>query len=123
MAIRRFVVPVTVDAAGDATVYSSVINGSLQSIAYVKTNFADGVDFTITTETTLQTLWAELNVNLAVVKQPRGPNHSTAGVAALYAAGGTAVNSPIAIAGERVKIVVAAGGVSTSGAFHITVDG
>ena len=40
-------------------------------IQYVKTDYTDGVDFTITTETTGQTLWTESNVNAAAVKAPR----------------------------------------------------
>lgn len=123
MAVRRFVVPVTVDALGDATAYSPPIYGRLISISYVKTDYANGVDFVITTETTGETLWSESNVNAAATRYPRAATHSTAGVAALYAGGGTAVNGRIGIGGDRVKIVVAQGGVSKSGAFHITVQG
>ena len=88
----------------------------------MKTDYTDGVDFTITTETTGQTLWTESNVNAAAVKAPRQATHSTAGVAALYASGGTAVNDRVAIGRERVKIVIAAGGATKTGVFHITVD-
>lgn len=123
MTIRRFVVPVTVDASGDATAYSPPVYGSLVSISYVKTDYANGVDFVITTETTGETLWAEDNVNATATRYPRGATHSTAGVASLYASGGTAVNGRISIGGDRVKIVVAQGGVSTTGTFHIVVDG
>lgn len=123
MAIRRFVVPVTVDASGDATAYSPVLSGSLISFRYVKDDFADGVDFTITAEDTGETLWAESNVNASATRHPRAATHSTAGAASLYASGGTAVNGKIALSQDRVKIVVASGGNATSGTFHITVDG
>jgi hypothetical protein len=123
MAIRRFVVPVTTDGSGDATAYSPHINGRIVSIAYVKTDFANGVDFTITAEDTAETIWAESNVDAAAVRHPRAATASTAGVAALYAAGGTAVNDKIAISADRVKIVVASGGATKTGAFHITIDG
>lgn len=43
------------------------------------------------------------------------------GVAALYAAAGTAVNDGIAVAKDRIKIVVAQGGNVKSGAFHVVV--
>lgn len=122
MSIRRFVVPVTVDAAGDAEVYSPRLSGKLVSIRYVKTDFADGVDFAITAEDSGETLWSELNVNASATRYPRAATHSTAGVASLYAAAGTAVNDMIALSQDRVKIVVAQGGVSKSGAFHITID-
>ncbi len=123
MSIRRFVVSAPVNASGDGTVYSPPVYGSLVSISYVKTDYANGVDFVITTETTAETLWSELNVNASTTRYPRAAVSSTAGVAALYAAGGTAVQEKVSIAGDRVKIVVAQGGVSTSGAFHIVVDG
>jgi hypothetical protein len=122
MTIRRFVVPVTVDAAGDAEVYSPVLSGKLETIRYVKDDFADGVDFTITAEDSGETLWTESDVNASATRHPRAPTHSQAGAAALYAAGGTAINDKIAMSQDRVKIVVASGGNATSGTFHITVD-
>ena len=123
MTIRRFVVPVTVDASGDATVYSPVLSGKLISFRYVKDDFADGVDFTITAEATGETLWAEENVNASATRHPRAATASTAGAASLYASGGTAVNDKIGLSQDRVKIVVASGGNATSGTFHITVEG
>lgn len=123
MTVRRFVVPVTVDASGDATAYSPYLSGRLVSFRYVKTDFANGVDFTITAEATAETLWTESDVNASATRHPRAATHSTAGVASLYAALGEAVNDKIALSRDRVKIVVASGGVSTSGAFHITIDG
>lgn len=123
MSVRRFVVPVTVDASGDATVYSPAIYGRLVSISYAKTDYANGVDFTITAETTTETLWAEANVNASATRYPRAATHSNVGVAALYAAAGQAVNGKVALGGDRVKIVVAQGGVSKTGTFHILIDG
>ena len=122
MTIRRFVVPVTVDASGDAEEYSPHLSGKLVSMRYVKDDFADGVDFTITAEDTGETIWTEENVNASATRHPRAATHSTAGAAALYASGGTAVNDKIALSQDRVKIVVASGGNATSGEFHITVD-
>ena len=122
MAIRRFNVAVTTAADGSATAYSPYLSGYIHSIQYVKTDFADGVDFTITAEATGETIWAESNVNAAVVKAPRQATYSTAGVAELYAAGGTAVSDRIAVSRDRVKIVIAQGGNAKSGAFNIIVD-
>lgn len=122
MAIRRFEVSVTTDASGDATAYSPYLSGYVHSIQYEKTDYADGVDFTITGEENALGLWAESNVNAAKVCLPRAATHSTAGVAALYAAGGTAVNDRLALSRDRVKIVVAQGGNAKVGNFVITVD-
>ena len=118
---QRAVVAVTTDADGDATEYSAPLNGILSAIAYVKTDFADGVDFTITTEDSGQTLWTEANVDAAAVRAPRQPTHAGDGTPSLFAAEGEPVEAPIVLADERVKIVVAQGGATASGAFHIIV--
>ena len=119
---ERHVVAVTTAADGSATAYSPVITGKLSQIRYVKTDFTDGVDFTITAEATGETLWTELDVNASVTVAPRQATHSTAGVAALYAAAGAAVNEKIALAKDRVKIVIAAGGAVKTGTFHIIME-
>ena len=121
MYAERHIVPLTTDAAGAATGYSPVINGRILSIHYVKTDYADGVDFTITAEATGETIWTEANVNAAKVCAPRLATHSNVGVATLYAAGGAAVLDYISVANDRVKIVIAAGGDTKTGAFHIVV--
>lgn len=122
MTIRRFSVTALTDASGDCIAYSPYLSGYLHSIQYVKTDYADGVDFTITTETTVQTLWTEANVNAAAVKATRQPTYTTAGVASLFAAAGAAVNDKVAIGRERVKIVIGSGGNAKTGTFQITVD-
>ena len=122
MAIRRFVVSVTTASDGSATYYTPYLSGFIHSIEYLKTNFTDGVDFTITAEATGETIWTEANVNAAKVCLPRAATHSTAGVASLYASAGTAVNDRIALGRDRVKIVIASGGNATTGAFHVIVE-
>lgn len=122
MAIRKFTVAAVVASDGSGTFYSPFLSGFLESIQYVKTDYADGVDFTITAEATGETLWTESNVNAAVIKHPRAAIHSTAGVAALYASGGTAINDKIALSRDRVKIIIASGGTSTTGSFVITIS-
>ena len=122
MSIRKFTVPVTTAADGSATVYSPFLSGFIESIQYVKTDFANGVDFSIATEATGEAIWTESDVNAGVIKHPRAATHSTAGVAALYASAGVAVNDRIALGRDRVKIAIAQGGNAKSGAFVITVD-
>lgn len=122
MALRRHVVPVTTAADGSATAYSPYLSGYIHEIHYLKTDFADGVDFTITAEATGETIWAQSDVNAAAVKAPRQATHSNVGVASLFASGGTAVNDRIALGRDRVKIVIAQGGNAKSGTFHIVVD-
>lgn len=119
--VHRQVVTVTTAADGSATAYSPVLSGLLSQIRYVKTDFANGVDFTITAEATGETLWAESNVDASATRAPRQATHGTDGVASLFASGGTAVQAPIALANDRVKIVIAAGGDTKTGTFHIVL--
>lgn len=123
--MRRYKVTVTTVADGSATAYSPRVSGKIHSIQYVKdaTNaFADGVDFTVTAEATGESILAKSDVNASAVFYPRAPTHTQAGAAALYAAGGTAVQEAIGVASDRVKIVVAQGGNAKTGAIHILVD-
>jgi hypothetical protein len=122
MTMRRIIVSVTTAADGSATAYSPRVSGKVHSIHYLKTDFVDGVDFTVTAEATGEQLWVENNVNAGTVRYPRAATHSAAGVAALYATGGTAVQAVPAVANDRVKIVIAQGGNVKTGAFHILVD-
>src|SRR3990172_9999106 len=112
-------VNVTTAADGSATDYTTnIVHGPIHSIQYIKdatTPFTDGVDFTITTEETLQNLWVELNVNASKKVCPRQATHDTAGVASLYAAAGEPVETTIMAVRERIKIVLAAGGGSKIG--------
>lgn len=120
--MRRFKVTLTTAADGTVTGYTPRVAGVLHSIRYVKGDFADGVDFTITSEATGETLWTESDVNASKSCYPRAATHSNAGVAALYAAGGVAVLDKIALGGDRVKIAIAQGGNAKSGTFHVLVD-
>lgn len=119
---KRVVVPVTTAADGSATAYSEVVTGKLSQIRYVKTDFDNGSTFTITSEATGETLWAETGVNASATRATRQATHTTAGVASLYAAAGLAVNDKIALADDRIKIVIAAGGNVKSGAFHFVLE-
>jgi hypothetical protein len=120
--LRRYAIAVTTASDGSATAYSPYLSGYIQDIQYVKTDFADGVDFTITAEAYGRTLWAENDVNAAAIRAPRQPTHTTAGVASLYASGGTAVNDKIALSRDRVKVVIASGGATKTGTFIVMVD-
>lgn len=124
MFLTRHTVTVTTASDGSATAYTDgVVMGAVKSIQYVKTDFADGVDFTITAETTGQNLWTDTNINASEIVCPRQPTHDAAGVASLYAGSGEPVEDYIYLARERVKIVIAAGGNAKTGTFHITVGG
>ena len=122
--IRKFTVTVTTaTATGEGL--TPHFDGYIESIQYIKPGsggFSDGVDFTCTVNGTGENVWVEENVNASAIRRPRAATHSTAGVAALYASGGTAVLDKIAVSRDRVKIAVAAGGNGTTGTFVVTVN-
>lgn len=119
---RLTAVTVTTAADGSATAYSEIVTGKLSQIRYVKTDFDNGSTITVTSEATGETLWVETGVNASATRAPRQATHSTAGVAALYAGAGTAVNDKIALADDRIKIVIAAGGNAKIGTFHFVIE-
>ena len=127
MFARRFAVEVTTTAGGAATVYTGEpVNGEVLTITYVphaSTPLDTGADIVVTGEITGTAILTKANIGTSTVSwAPRQPTHKVAdGAAALYASGGEAVNDRIAIAGERIKIVVAQGGNVLQGTFHVTV--
>ena len=121
MYVQRHIVNLTTDVAGDCTAYSPAISGLLSQIRYIKTDFANGVDFVITCETTGETLWSQTNVDASVTKAPRQAIHGTDGIALVFIAAGQPINDAIAICNDRVKIVIANGGATTTGAIHIVL--
>ena len=114
-------VSVTTDASGDSTDYTPVVTGRILAIIYTKIDFAAGVDFTVTTEDTLQNVWVESNVNATATVSPRQPTHDTVGAASLYAAAGEGVEGYIWAGKERIKIVTAQGGNVLTGTFKVIV--
>ena len=119
---QRVTVAVVTAADGSATAYSDPVTGKISQVRYAKTDFADGSSFTVTNESTGETIWSESSVNASATRAPRQATHSTAGAAALYASGGVAVNDKIAIANDRIKIVIGSGGNAKSGTFHFMLE-
>lgn len=115
---RAQTVSVTTNSSGAATVYSGKVRGRVLTISYVKDTFDDGVDFTITTEDTLQNLWVESNVNASEIVNPRQQVHDTVGVATTID-GTRAMRDYVFATNERIKIVIASGGATKAGSFVI----
>lgn len=118
---ERHAVTVTTNGDGDGTGYTPVVTGKVVQITYTKVDFANGVDFDVTGDRSGVVIWDQDNVNATATVAPRQATHSTGGVAALYAVGGTAVNDCVWVANERIKIVVAQGGATKTGTFHVVV--
>lgn len=120
--VRREVVNLTTDGAGDAVGYTQQLSGKVHQIAYVKNDFANGVDFAVTTEETGLNIWTEANVNASALRAPRQPTHGQDGTASLFASGGEPVEDKIAVADERIKVVVAQGGAGKSGKVILYIE-
>jgi len=117
MHIERHVVAITTAVGGAKTAYTTkLVNGRILAISYIKGDFDDGVDFTITTELTLQNLWVQSDVNATAMVYPFVRTNDQNG-------GGTTdpKYTRIVAARERVKIVIASGGDEKSGTFHVLV--
>lgn len=106
-------VTATTIADGSATVYTDNIRGKIIAVRYVKSDFADGVDFTITTETTNRNVWVDTNINASETVVPKELNDDTAG------ADLTGVYDHVRAFNERIKIVIASGGDTKTGTFTI----
>ena len=119
-------VSVTVTTASDGTVtgYTEAIRGRIVSVIYVKDDFADGVDFTITTEDTLQDVWVDTDINATETVHPRVIIHDTAGVPLIYddAVANLDQVDYIRAVHERIKIVIGSGGDTKSGTFTIIYE-
>lgn len=112
---RHRVTPVT-DGSGNATYYSPNITGRVHSVSYLKVDFTDGVDFTITLERTGQSIWTDTNVNAAETVYPMAAANKAADGSA-----STISEAPVVAVNDRVKIVIAQGGDTHSGNFDIVV--
>ena len=118
----RHTVVVTTIVGGTATAYTTdKITGRVLGIRYVKDDFTNGVDFTITGETTGINVWTQLNVDASITALTRAATCDVAGGASLYAAAGEPVEDYIVLADERIKIAIAQGGDGKSGTFHFLI--
>ena len=125
MQLERFEVTIPVDASGNGTGYMPIATGHVLAIRYVPdagTPYATGVDATLTGEASGLAILTITNIGtVALDFYPRSATVSPANAANLYAAAGTAVVDRIPVAGERIKIALAQGGVSTTGKFHVWI--
>jgi hypothetical protein len=112
--IKRHILNLTTDSSGNASGSTPAINGFLESIRYIKNNFTDGVDFTVTIPgLAAVNLWVESNVNASAQRFPRSAAHDSTGTAI------TGAWPRFALAGDVVTVAVASGGDTHSGQFEI----
>jgi len=111
----------TTNSGGIATGYFPSVSGYIVRMRYVKVDFADGVDFTITLNTAGETVWTQLTQNASAIKYPRIGLHSNAGVALLFEGANTQTDR-IPLHNDKVKVAVAEGGSGKSGDFYLLVE-
>lgn len=124
MYVQRFQIPITTDASGAAVAYSEVFSGLISTLIYTKhpTNpFDDGVDLTLTIESTGENVWTEANVNASKTVAPRQATHGNDGLPTLVIAGGEPVEDVLAVAYDRLKITVGQGGNTKQGTITLIV--
>ena len=122
MYAERLDATITTAADGTATAYIDVPYGRIHTLIYTKTDFDNGVDFTITVDATGEGIWTESNVDASKTVAPRQATHDAVGVASLYAGSGEPVEDYIVLAKDRIKIVIAAGGNAKTGKFTAIIS-
>jgi hypothetical protein len=125
MFIDSITLALTVNASGAATVYSAAaVSGRVLQLRYVPhatTPLDTGADLTITGEDTGVAIATLGNIGTAAfTKVIRQATHGITGVALVYASTDP-VAEPVYLAGERIKCVVAQGGVSMTGNLYVLI--
>lgn len=123
MYIQRLPVTITtaVDGTGAGYVYPDA-GGSVLAIRYVKTDYANGVDFVVTDETTGQAILTVADVNASASFYPRAQVHDVADGSVMTLDGTRKATAPVPVgAGSKVKIAVAQGGDTKTGTFHVLI--
>lgn len=121
----RHILDITSAADGSATAYTDTFSGKLVSIHYVAdgtTPYTNTVDATITVESTGQSILTKSNIAASFDVAPRQPIHGQDGVASLFAAGGAAVQTQIALVNDRIKIILAQAGDTKTGRWYIVTE-
>ena len=117
--VQRETISVTTNTSSAATVFSTtVFTGRIATITYEAGGTLAGTcDYTITTETTKQDVWVELNQGGTgqLTQYPLAKANLPSGVAS------TLSEVPIYMANERLKIVLAQGGATKTGSFILVV--
>lgn len=128
MQVEKHTIAILTNAGGAFTGYTAVpVTGAVLQYRYVPDGVAPldtGADLDVTGEETGVVLVNQDNIGTsAFTKAPRQATHDEAGAASLYAAAGEPVEAAAVVAGERLKVVVAAGGNTKLGTLYIWVGG
>jgi hypothetical protein len=127
MGIESYRVDIITDAAGACTAKTQMpVNGKIEQIYYTpdpSTPLATGADIVVTGDSSGMAIVSKLNIGTAAFAlAPRQPTHAVADGSAATYDGTRPVLDKIALAGEKIKFVVAQGGNTLSGRFDIVVS-
>jgi hypothetical protein len=125
--LKLHTIALTTASDGTLTVYSTKpVTGFIERIHYTPDGTVpldNTADITITAKDSGGAILTITNqAQAATDYAPRQATHSVTGVAALFAAGGLAVNDRIPIATDFLKVVVAQGGNAKKGTLYFYVS-
>lgn len=118
-------IDITTNGSGAFTGYTQRVSGKVHQLRYVPGTALDtGADFTVTGETTGVAILTAADIGTsAVTWQPRQPTVAVGDASAsLYAGSGEPVEDRVAVAVERIKLVVAQGGSAKTGTLYVWID-
>lgn len=128
MSIRRVSAAFTTTAGGDATVYTTAVNGFIDNVFYDYLDAATGADLTVTEESTGRALLTITDAAVAdLTWRPRVGGHPI-----VNTAGGTIIPGGATTGGNgnadlklpvvgRIKVVVAQGGNAKTGVLYFDI--
>lgn len=120
MYAERHTVSLTTAADGSATGYTPVVSGRVMSLHYVKSDFADTVDFDVTVDATGEVLLDKDNITASASFYPRKQVTDPTGTAATMD-GTRALLEPVFVAQDRIKVAVANAGDTKSGSVIVVI--
>jgi len=112
---RSHTLTAVTNGSGAVTAKSPRLTGTVHSIQYAKTDYADTVDFAITAADRGETIWTEENVTASKTVHPRATVNDTAGTVI------GDVYSDVVLTDEQVQIAVTNGGDAKTGVFTVVV--
>lgn len=116
-------IPITTNGSGAATVYSSAFCGLVHALIYMpgSSGIDTGATVTVTEDATGIAIWAKSSAGTSTLNVlPRGATVGVTNTALVYA-GTDPVADRIAVV-SRVKVVIASGGSTKSGAIGVVWD-
>jgi hypothetical protein len=125
MSIERLTVAAQTNASGAATLVTPSFTGRLLAIHWVKpaSGGITGATFAVTSVNTGEAVLSVSSISSSQDWYPRGPVHTVAGVAQLYAAAGLPITDQLAFFEDQLQIVISSGGNALVGTFTFIIDG